>query len=64
MSITIEKPTAEAAFEALQALPESEMARLKTMFLEKSVTADEDEEAAWHQASAHSAARFFEDEEE
>ena len=34
MAITIENPTAEAAFEALQQLPQEEFARLKHMFAE------------------------------
>ncbi len=63
MPITIETPTAEAAFQALQALPEAEMARLKTMFLKEATPDQQDEETAWHQASARAAARFFEDEE-
>jgi len=32
MAITIENPTAEAAFAALQQLPQEEFARLKQMF--------------------------------
>ena len=34
MAITIENPTAEAAFEALQQLPGEELARLKQMLTE------------------------------
>lgn len=62
MAITIENPTAEDAFQALQSLPKDELARLKMMFLEKNTPKD-DEEAAWRQASAQSASQFFEDEE-
>lgn len=63
MAITIENPTAEDAFQALQSLPKAELARLKTMFIETYSETAAEEEAAWRQASAQSASRFFEDEE-
>jgi len=63
MAITIENPTAEDAFRALQSLPKDELTRLKTMFIEGNEETAEEEEEAWRQASAQSASQFFEDEE-
>lgn len=63
MAITIQNPTAEDAFQALQSLPKDELARLKTMFIEGNEETAEEDEEAWRQASAQSAIRFFEDEE-
>lgn len=44
MPITIEKPTAEAAFEALQALPASEMARLGELIAARTSAVDQSDE--------------------
>ena len=63
MSITIENPTAEAALEALQKLPLSEMERLKTLLNAGHAESPAEEEEAWRAISAHGAARFFEEEE-
>jgi hypothetical protein len=63
MSITIHNPTAEDAYQALQSLPKDELARLLMMFSQRNDETAEEEEAAWRQASAQSANRFFEDEE-
>jgi len=63
MSITIQSPTAEAVWQAVQQLPASEIARLKQMFQESREESAEEEEAAWRAASARSGARFFEEEE-
>lgn len=63
MSIVIENPTAEAMDRALQEVPPEELARLKEMLLEgpRDETIEE-EEAEWRRISAHSAARFDEEE--
>lgn len=61
MSITIESPTAEAAFEALQKLPLGEMERLRA-FLNEQSEGESGEENAWRAASMRSAARFFDEE--
>jgi len=63
MSITIQSPTAEAVWQAVQQLPASEIARLKQMFQESREESAEEEEAAWRVASARSGASFFEEEE-
>ena len=63
MNITIENPTAEAAYAALQQLPNAELLRLKTMFDQRVDETAEQEETAWREISHHSAVRFFEEEE-
>lgn len=60
MPITIPNSTAEAFFEAVQQLPTSEIERFKQLMAAE--PAETEEERAWHEASAQSAARFFEDE--
>ncbi|HEX8463132.1 MAG TPA: hypothetical protein VF627_00815 [Abditibacterium sp.] len=62
MSITIEHPTAEAVWQAIQQLPVDEMERLRQLFNRQPEETPEEEENAWRAASAHSAARFFEEE--
>ena len=62
MSITIEHPTAEAVWQAIQQLPVNEMERLRQLLNNSSDETPEDEENAWRAASAHSAARFFDEE--
>ena len=62
MSITIENPTAEAIYAAIKSqIPPSEFERLKNLLSHEETP--EEEEAAWRAASAHSAARFFDEEE-
>ncbi len=64
MSIVIENPTAESIFAALQDVPAEELSRLKVMLLsEGREETIEEEEAEWRRISAHSAARFFDEEE-
>lgn len=64
MSIVIENPTAESIYRALQDVAPEELSRLKEMLLEgpREETIEE-EEAEWRRISAHSAARFLEEEE-
>ena len=61
--ITIETPTAEAALQAVQQLPQEEIERFKTMLITLTAETAEEEEEAWHAASMQSAARFFDEEE-
>lgn len=44
MFITIENPTAEAIFEALQSVPDKELARLQTMLSQRTSVVDESSE--------------------
>ncbi len=62
MSITIEDTTAEAFYAAFKQLPLSEVERLKQLIAAEKAETAEDEEGAWHQAAARSAARFFQEE--
>ncbi len=59
MQITIEVPTAEAALQAVQQLPQEEIERFKTMLTTLSVETAEQEQEAWRAASMQSAARFI-----
>lgn len=61
MSITIENPTAESVWQAIQQLPQSEIERLKELLSNEEATAAE--ESAWRAASAQAATRFFDEEE-
>lgn len=63
MTITIENPTAEALFAAFQRLPLSEAERFKQLIDAAKAESAAEEETAWREASARSAARFFDDEE-
>lgn len=63
MPITIDKPTAEAFWQAVQQLPQDELKRLKAMLADPNVETAEQEEEAWRAASLQSAARFFDEEE-
>ncbi len=64
MSITIENPTAEEIIVALKSqISASEFERLKELLSQKDEETAAEEESAWHAASAHAAARFFDEEE-
>ncbi len=63
MPITIEVPTAEAALQAVQQLPQDEIERLKAMLAETNNETAEQELDAWRAASLQSAAHFFDEEE-
>jgi len=63
MPITIENPTAEAFFAAFKQLPTLESERFKQLMASENSETPDEEEAAWRDASARSAARFFEEEE-
>ncbi len=63
MSIVIEDPTAESMDQSLKEVPLEELSRLKQMLIEAAREETvEDEEAEWRRISAHSAARFFDEE--
>ena len=47
MSITIENPTAEAVWQAIQQLPQNEVARLKELFDNSSQPVQIDESTEW-----------------
>ncbi len=64
MAITIETPTAEAIYEALKQVPADEMMRLRAMLNVPVSETAEAEQSAWRAVSAHSASRFFEEENE
>ena len=57
MSITIESPTAEAAFAALQQLPEDELARLQQMFAKPKIDYGENYQSHWTEEDLEDAAR-------
>ena len=57
MSITIESPTAEAAFAALQQLPQDELARLQQMFAKPKIDYGENYESDWSEEDLEDAAR-------
>lgn len=59
MSITIENPTAEAAFAALQQLPPDEWEKLTRLIEQVNITPEDE---AFYAASRVAATRFFEDE--
>jgi hypothetical protein len=64
MSITIDHPTAEAIYAALQQVPAGEIVRLREMLEAPAAEMQDEEETAWRRASRASASRFFEDEKE
>jgi hypothetical protein len=64
MPITIDQPTAEAIYAALQQVPANEIARLREMLQQPVSETPDEEEAAWRRAASASASRFFVDEEE
>ena len=57
MPITIENPTAEAAFAALQQLPEDELARLQQMFAKPKIDYGENYQSYWTEEDLEDAAR-------
>ena len=64
MSITIENPTAEEIIAELKRqIAPSEFERLKVLLNDEHPETAEEEENAWREISARSAARFFEEEE-
>ena len=62
MPITIENPTAEAVWQAVLQLPQTEVERLKQMFAASHEETAAQEQEAWHEVSAQSATRFFDEE--
>lgn len=63
MPILIENPTAEAIWQVVQQLPQSEIERLKTMLADSPVETAAQEQEAWRAASLQSATHFFDEEE-
>ena len=57
MPITIESPTAEAAFVALQQLPQDELTRLQQMFAKAKVDYGENYQSHWTEEDLEDAAR-------
>lgn len=57
MPITIESPTAEAAYAALQQLPQDELARLQQMFAKPQVDYGENYQSHWTEEDLEDAAR-------
>ena len=57
MPITIESPTAEAAYAALQQLPEDELARLQQMFAKPKINYGENYQSHWTEEDLEDAAR-------
>ena len=57
MSITIESPTAEAAYAALQQLPDAELARLQQMFAKPKIDYGENYQSHWTEEDLEDAAR-------
>ena len=61
MPITIESPTAEAAYAALQQLPDEELTRLQQMFANPKIDYGENYQSYWTEEDLKDAARdrFF-----
>ena len=57
MPITIESPTAEAAYAALQQLPDEELARLQQMFAKPKIDYGENYQSHWTEEDMKDAAR-------
>ena len=57
MPITIESPTAEAAFAALQQLPQDELTRLQQMFVKPKIDYGENYQSHWTEEDLEDATR-------